>query len=304
MAFNVQIFKTRALSALVFVAFMLAGLFINQWSFLLLFLVVHIGCWLEYAQLVQKIDSGYQDVTSFHRYGVIITGMGFMLWQTADSLTLGGITLQQLGWFILLIGVITLPVAEIVLSKKPAPKNMGHAVFGWLYISLSLGLLIQLTHVQLVHTYTGAAVVYTLPATLIPLFILLCMWVNDTMAYLVGSFIGKTPFSAISPKKTWEGTIGGAVLCVLVMGFAAPWLSRALFNASLNEIIANYHWFVLAAIAAITGTAGDLLESKLKRMANVKDSGNMMPGHGGFLDRFDSLLVATPFVWLYICLFI
>jgi len=111
------------------------------------------------------------------------------------------------------------------------------------------------------------------------------------MAYIVGSFIGKTPFSKISPKKTLEGTIGGVILCVVTMGLLA-------FALHFNVWIVC----IVAAIAAVVGTAGDLLESKLKRTANVKDSGSFMPGHGGFLDRFDSLLLTTPVVWLYVML--
>ena len=122
----------------------------------------------------------------------------------------------------------------------------------------------------------------------IPLVLIVAIWVNDTMAYLVGSVIGKTPLSAISPNKTWEGTIAGVILSVVlvtkVMGIYIPMPEKIIFIISLT--------------AAIAGTFGDLLESKLKRLAQVKDSGSMMPGHGGFLDRFDSILLATPFVWL------
>ncbi|MEP6711333.1 MAG: phosphatidate cytidylyltransferase [Ferruginibacter sp.] len=132
---------------------------------------------------------------------------------------------------------------------------------------------------------------------LFPCAIIFSIWINDTMAYVVGSFIGKTPFSKISPKKTWEGTIGGAVLCVAVIGLLGYFIPAL-------KIIAVRHWIIIAAICAVFGTLGDLLESKLKRMANIKDSGSFMPGHGGFLDRFDSLLVATPFVWCYIKLFL
>jgi phosphatidate cytidylyltransferase len=113
------------------------------------------------------------------------------------------------------------------------------------------------------------------------------------MAYLVGSFIGKTPLSAISPKKTWEGTIGGAILAVLavmLIGFYG-------FHFPIKALL------LISVTAAIAGTAGDLFESKLKRLAGVKDSGQIMPGHGGFLDRFDSLLVATTVVWIVFYLF-
>jgi phosphatidate cytidylyltransferase len=122
------------------------------------------------------------------------------------------------------------------------------------------------------------------------------IWINDTMAYIVGSLIGRTPLSAISPKKTWEGTVGGIILAIGVMGGIGFLLNR---NVSWN-VFAPCHWMIVGAIAAIAGTFGDLLESKLKRMAGIKDSGRIMPGHGGFLDRFDSLLVATPFCWLYL----
>lgn len=117
------------------------------------------------------------------------------------------------------------------------------------------------------------------------------------MAYIVGSLIGKTPFSKISPNKTWEGTAGGAILCITVIAVLGSLIPAA-------KHIALQHWIAIAAICAVFGTMGDLLESKLKRLANVKDSGHFMPGHGGFLDRFDSMLIATPFVWLYLQLFL
>ena len=146
--------------------------------------------------------------------------------------------------------------------------------------------------------WSGVAI-STTTGILLPLLIIFSIWINDTMAYLVGSLIGKTPFSPISPKKTWEGTIGGALLCILVIGFGFPVVAEHFFNP-----IQHQHYFIIAALCAIFGTAGDLLESKLKRMADIKDSGAIMPGHGGFLDRFDSLLVATPFVWLFLKLFL
>lgn len=128
---------------------------------------------------------------------------------------------------------------------------------------------------------------------ILPVAVILSIWINDTMAYIVGSMVGKTPFSKISPKKTWEGTIGGALLCMIAMALIGYFIPVA-HSLSLAT------WIGISAIAAIIGTLGDLLESKLKRMANIKDSGKFMPGHGGFLDRFDSLLLAAPFVWLYI----
>ncbi|RYD79158.1 MAG: DUF92 domain-containing protein [Sphingobacteriales bacterium] len=128
---------------------------------------------------------------------------------------------------------------------------------------------------------------------LIPIAIIFSIWINDTMAYIVGSLIGKTPFSKISPKKTWEGTGGGAILCVIVIALLGSFIPAA-------KTVSTKDWIIIAALCAVFGTLGDLFESKLKRMAGVKDSGSFMPGHGGFLDRFDSLLLAAPTVWLYV----
>ena len=140
---------------------------------------------------------------------------------------------------------------------------------------------------------------YVIGISSIPIAIIASIWINDTMAYIVGSLIGRTPLSKISPKKTWEGTIGGIILCIVVSGLLWSLIILGQVDFKFLFIV-----FPVAFISAIAGTFGDLLESKLKRMANVKDSGSIMPGHGGFLDRFDSLLLAVPFVWLFVQFFL
>jgi phosphatidate cytidylyltransferase len=232
MALNLQTLKTRSLTAAVFVLVMLGGLFINKWSFLLLFTIIHFGCWYEFIKLMKKINSSR-----------------FLLYSLLGLL------------------YITLPILMM----------------------LGLGIEIRI--------HTADNVEEILYHRLIPCAIIFSIWINDTMAYVVGSLIGKTPFSKISPKKTWEGTAGGGLLCVIVIALLGYYIPVA-------KVIAVKDWIVIATICAIFGTLGDLLESKLKRMADVKDSGSIMPGHGGFLDRFDSLLIATPFVWLYIYYFL
>ena len=233
MAINIETLRTRALTALVFVAVMMAGLLWNEWSFLGLFLIIHVGCWYEFIQLLKRMYGA-----AYPRYALL--GLVY----------------------------ITMPICMMLDLRTT-----------WINIE---GLK---THNDFGNT--------------IPIAIIFRLWVNDTMADLVGSVIGKTPFSKISPKKTWEGTIGVALLCVVVIGFVFPLLADRFFYPFAPKSA----YFIIAAICAVFGTAGDLLESKLKRMAMVKDSGSLMPGHGGFLDRFDSLLVATPFVWLYVKLF-
>jgi phosphatidate cytidylyltransferase len=288
MAFNAQTFKTRALTAIVFVAVMLAGLLWNKWSFFILFSVIHFGCWLEYQKLISKFNPDYNKAIPVHRYGIMIAGWCILLFFTNDELWLFGLRLKEVGLWVGILSMIILPLIIFIESRNIFIKNMGQSVFGLLYISLSLGLLID---IRMTDT-TELAWRQEFPLFYV-LFIIFSLWINDTMAYIVGSFIGKRPLSPISPKKTWEGTIGGVILCVIVM---------TLIGRSAG--IPTVHAVFISAIASISGTFGDLFESKLKRMAGVKDSGQIMPGHGGFLDRFDSLLFAAVFVWFYFELFI
>jgi len=290
MALNKATFKTRALTALVFCLVMLAGLLVGPWTFFILFSIIHFGCWIEFQKLVGKIDTDYAAITPFHKYGVMIAGWCIMLYFTNDAFTLFGIRLHALGWWLGLSFTFILPIIELLFAKTIQLKNIGYSILGLMYISVSWGLMIYL-RVMFMGVEEGNEKIYIDTGWYIPLVLIAAMWINDTMAYLVGSWIGKTPFSKISPKKTWEGTIGGAILAIafvsigmkLIMPYSNVW-----------------NWIFISLIASIAGILGDLLESKLKRMADVKDSGQIMPGHGGFLDRFDSLLLATPFVWVYV----
>lgn len=287
MAFNIQTFKTRALTALIFVAVMLAGLLYNHWSFLALFTVVHFGCWIEYQKLVGLIDPEYQEISSFHRNTIMLLGWSFMLYMTNDAYKIGRIPVHAIGWYGIMLFTIVFCLNEILLKKNLNVKALAHSAFGLVYISLSWGLMMSLRNDGMLFKGTSLFLDF---GWAVPVGLIASIWINDTMQYLVGSFIGKTPFSKISPKKTWEGTIGGSFLCITLAALI-PFFITKQFDV---EIIG------IATIAAVLGTLGDLLESKLKRMAGVKDSGQIMPGHGGFLDRFDSLLLATPFVWLFV----
>jgi len=230
--FNFQTFKTRALTALLFVAVMLAGLLWNSWSFLVLFTVIHFGCWFEFIKLMKNIY---------------------------------------------------------------ANRYLLYCLFGFIYITMPILMIIDLrTRLGNYKIFNTNEPVF---AIIIPCAVIFSIWINDTAAYLVGSFIGKTPLTKISPKKTVEGTMGGAVLCVALISGLSNYIP-------VVKLIEVKHWAIIAALCAVFGTIGDLFESKLKRMANVKDSGSFMPGHGGFLDRFDSLLFAVPTVWIYVHFFL
>jgi phosphatidate cytidylyltransferase len=303
MAFNLQTFKTRSITAAFFVAVMVGGLLISHWTFFILFSVIHFGCWIEYQRIVGLIDRNYQDTTPFHKYGVMIAGWCLMLYFTKDVYHIFGLRLHELGWWLGLVFIFLLPLVELLFAKQIHLKNIGHSFFGLIYISLSLGLMMDLyakttspfnnrntTDIKLHDT------LYVVYAYFYPLLIIASIWINDTMAYIMGSLIGKTQMSRISPKKTWEGTISGIILSAAVIFLLSEFVFRLEYL--------GYWLTILAVIASVAGTFGDLLESKLKRLAGVKDSGHIMPGHGGFLDRFDSLLIATPFVWLFIYFFI
>ena len=281
MAFNLQTFKTRALTAVVFVLVMLGGLLWNQWSFLILFSIIHFGCWIEYQKLVGLMDAEYQQIKPLHKYGVMLIGWGMMLWMTDTSYHLGTISVAVIGWSIFWIGIILFIVSELILTKNIKPRLWAHSIMGLVYISLSWALMMRLWN-----NMNGTVV--DSYAWMMPVLLIASIWINDTMAYVVGSFIGKTPLSPISPKKTWEGTIGGAILAVLVVTLIGFYTLHFPVKALL----------MISITAVVAGTAGDLVESKLKRLAGVKDSGQIMPGHGGFLDRFDSLLLATTVVWV------
>ena len=181
-----------------------------------------------------------------------------------------------------------------IIKKIHPQKYFLYLPLALVYIVLPIILLIDMG-VNAGCYLPGANGCFNTYSALLPCAIIFSLWINDTMAYLVGSMIGKTPFSKISPKKTWEGTIGGALLCIISMALFGP-------SISTGNLIHWKDWVCIAAICTFFGTLGDLLESKLKRMAGIKDSGNIMPGHGGFLDRFDSLLLAIPAVWLYVYL--
>jgi phosphatidate cytidylyltransferase len=290
MAFNWQTFKTRTLTAIVFAVVMLVGLLWNRWSFFILFSIIHFGCWWEYLKLIEKIHK--TEIDKFIKYFFIFCGFILMNVVGLKNVTINSwigigdleVNTKWLTWG----GSFALLLIFLFQNKVVAEKAKWMSVAGLAYISLSIGLMLNLSG-SLDDIMAKVEIGFFSP--FIPCLIIFSIWINDTMAYIVGSLIGRTPLSKISPKKTWEGTIGGIVLAMLVSFIYSQATTEGL------KIVG------ITAIASIAGTLGDLFESKLKRMAGVKDSGHIMPGHGGFLDRFDSLLFAIPFVWLYVYFF-
>jgi phosphatidate cytidylyltransferase len=277
MALHWPTFFTRLGSAVVFAAIMMGGLLWNEWAFLVLVSLITVLCLREYFRILQHIYPeavwpGWLPVATI-LYSLLL------LWVPPLAGWFNGIppdvSLQK--YLPPLLFVLPLIALASGLAKKTALLAGVAATGALAYILMPAVMLYSMRQQSL----------------LLPLALVLLIWMNDTMAYLVGSFIGRTPFSPISPKKTWEGTAGGAIL-TMALAMAWGWYSQ-LYTLS--------DWAILALCASVAGTAGDLFESKLKRTAGIKDSGTMMPGHGGALDRFDSLLIATPFAFAYAYLF-
>lgn len=286
MALNRKIFQKRTLTALVFAAIMLIGLFWNPWSFFVLVSVIHFGCWWEYFNLLEKIYSGF--IHRYTRLGFILLGYSILFWFCGQLFEINHYLLKENFAFPVSVAGLVMLGTGLFQTPSIRLKTLGAMVLGLFYISLCWGLMLELRQYNLVFLSNDSV---TDLGMILPAAIVFSIWINDTMAYIVGSLIGKTPLSPVSPKKTWEGTIGGIVLAVILMGIIA-----ILFKASIVQTM------VIAAIASVAGTLGDLLESWLKRKSGVKDSGTLLPGHGGFLDRFDSLLLAIPAVWIYVVL--
>lgn len=277
--------KQRTITAAVFVAVMLIGIFGNLSTFLLLFgIITVVSAWelmsllfgpeadhLQLRKITGSVLAGaFYSIFCYWTLEKIHTGSGM---PAMDPMVV--ITYLALP-FLALLGI------ELLLASRQPFPNIGNYMLAVFYVALPFVLLVNLA------IDSG----HYMPLRVLGLMLL--NWSNDTMAYLIGSQIGKRPFfSRISPKKTWEGTLGG-----IVGVFIVSWLlSLLITDFSLAE------WLALGAVAAIMGTAGDLVESMLKRSVNIKDSGNIMPGHGGFLDRFDSLIYFLPFAWVVLKIF-
>lgn len=271
--------KQRTISAVIFVIAILAGVFGGAIPFFLLFAFITGGCLWELSgilfgkekenAILHRILATVLGLFPYLVYGGIKTGLFGFEGGTA-SLLPGIIAVIMVFMFLIIL-------LELFLASEHPFTNVGYYLTGLAYVGIPFAMFLGIAHWD--DQYAPLRV----------LGLLLLNWANDTFAYLVGSQIGKTPFfSRISPKKTWEGTIGG-----MVCTFLAAWgLSMLIPSFSFGQ------WMALAACVAVFGTLGDLVESMLKRSVNIKDSGAILPGHGGFLDRFDSFIFIQPFVWL------
>jgi phosphatidate cytidylyltransferase len=250
---------------------MIASITIHPLVFLAVFLFILILGMYEFYKISSLPDSSPMRVSG------IITGVILFL-------TFFFVRFTEADHRILLLG----PAAGLILMTLPMFSQKNNALrsgsltfLGILYVAIPVTTFNLLVY----HPYTDGFNYQVV------LFLFLTLWLNDTGAYITGKLLGKHKmFPRISPKKSWEGLAGGLMLALLV-----TWLGRPLFPD-----IPSWHLWILCPVIVLTGTLGDLVESSYKRAAGVKDSGNIMPGHGGILDRFDSLILAAPAVYLII----
>lgn len=268
----------RGATAAIFVVVMLAGLFGGPYSFVLLFSIITGICLWEYLGMVL-----IRDTRRDRNRKIVGLIMGIL------PVILGAITklaaIQDPDTFVILTSLLFSPfifmafIYELFTKSDQPFANIAYIILGIIYIGVPFALL---NFIAFDGQHFYAKTVFGL---------LVLTWMNDTGAYLVGSKFGKTPLlPRVSPKKTWEGSLGGGAITFLV--------AIVLF-LTLDELRV-IDWLVLAAIVSIFASLGDLVESMLKRSVEMKDSGTLLPGHGGLLDRFDGFIFCLPFAAAYL----
>ena len=271
-------FIQRAITGILFVAVLVGCIIGGPLSFGFLFCLISALATFEFCNLVNR-----QEEVSINR-NICTLGSIFLFF----CFFYYGINPAETGIFIPYLALlIYLLVSELYLNKKNPINNWAYSMMSQLYVGLPFALLNVLAFQNNMEISVSQYVF------ILPLSVFIFNWVNDTGAYCTGMLFGKHRlFERISPKKSWEGSIGGAIFSILA-GFAL---------SHLFPIMSTWQWIGMALTVVVFGTWGDLTESLMKRHLGIKDSGNILPGHGGLLDRFDSTLMAVPaaVVYLYI----
>lgn len=267
----------RAITGALFVVVLLASIYLGAYSVLFLFMVVVLLGIDEFYALVKKNKT----IKPQAFQGVFLGLVAFVLFAFAAQ------QIMPLKFTLLLVPFFFLTfIIELYRKKEMAFINIAYTLMGVFYVAFPFAMLYHLGFYQ-----NGEFTTIYSYQIIMGFFILL--WSSDTGAYLAGKYFGKNKlFERISPKKTWEGSIGGGVLALV-----AAYIISLFFNHLLLS-----DWLILALITVIFGGLGDLVESMHKRNLNVKDSGKLLPGHGGILDRFDGLFMAIPFIYTYLLL--
>lgn len=273
-------FIVRTITSVFFVAAIVTS-FLNPRAMTLLFSIVTGMTIWEYCSLVND-----RPFISVNRFISTISGVYLFLAMAGYN---SGLTPATV-FIPYLVSIVYLMVAELYMKAKDPINNWAYTMLSQLYIALPLSLLNILAFRS-----NGYSIQYSYLA---PLAVFVFLWINDAGAYCVGSLIGRHKlFPRISPGKSWEGSVGGGLL--VVVAAVATWYVTTQYG--VNDLgLSAYGWAGLGLVVVVFGTWGDLIESLFKRTLGIKDSGNILPGHGGMLDRFDSTLMAVPAAVVYL----
>lgn len=269
-------FIQRAVTGVLFVIVLVGCILYSPLSFGILFTLICALSVHEFSTLVSKGGevSLNKTITALGGAYLFLALMSFCTQSTGAQVFLP---------YLLLL--LYLMITELYLKKKNPTGNWAYSMLSQLYVALPFALL----NVLAFHNSPETSSVSYNP--ILPLSIFVFIWLSDTGAYCVGSLIGKHRlFERISPKKSWEGSIGGGVFSI----------ASSFVFAHFFSFMSGWQWAGLALVVVIFGTWGDLTESLMKRQLGIKDSGNILPGHGGMLDRFDSALMAIPAAVVYL----
>jgi len=273
-------FLTRLTTAIFFAAIVIAGLLINQWTFLVLIMIILVGSILEFYKISGPMFKKDKVKLNFYRNMVLTMSIYSALASFFISFNL--VPKKIIFSIPLLFAAIF--YTELVLKSKKPFRNIGLNLLALYYITMPLSLTFFIANDE--GKFAGA----------ILLGVLFIIWGNDSGAYIIGSLIGKNKLIPhVSPNKTIEGFLGGGLFCVIVAYLNIHVFSN-IYGFEALSILKPSVWYLIAGVVFIFATMGDLVESLLKRSLEIKDSGNILPGHGGFLDRFDAFLFVLPFV--------
>ena len=277
-------FIVRTITGILFVAVMVAGICLRGDAMILLFsLITGLTLW-EYTGLVNE---HVKDAT-INRFITTVAGVYLFLAFAGFCANI----VPSAVFIPYLLTVVYMLVSELYLGQKNPIHNWAYTMLGQMYIALPLSMMNVLAFQA---DATTGEVAYN---WVLPMSIFAFLWLNDTGAYCTGSLFGKHRlFPRISPKKSWEGSIGGAILVLAVAALIGHFTTEL---STVNYQLSTIHWIGLGLVVVVFGTWGDLVESLFKRTLGIKDSGNILPGHGGMLDRFDSSLMAIPAAVVYI----
>jgi phosphatidate cytidylyltransferase len=270
----------RLITGLLGAAAIIAGVSYSEWIYFAIFFFICFSSLREFYQL-----SGLDGMIPLKALGTIIGLVVFSL-----SFFIEQNTISQRFYFLIFPMVAVVYLVKLYKTETKPFTNIAFTFLGVFYVAIPFALL---NHIAFSETLTNGNVKAHYNYEII-LGLLLILWASDTGAYFAGTLFGKHKlFERISPKKSWEGFWGGAALAIVITYILT------LYFHSLSLV----DWMIVSLIIIIGGTFGDLVESLLKRSIEIKDSGDSLPGHGGFLDRFDGLLISAPFIVAYLEIF-